>query len=134
MTDKIGLDSNVALRWLVQDPSNLDQSLRAMSAIDAFDGPIHINLVVLAELVWLVSRTLKAGRAEQALLIRGLLEHPFVELADKAAVATALTLFEQGGAGFTDHLIAALNGGAGCATTLTFDKVAARGNDFTLLD
>jgi len=40
---------------------------------------------------------------------------------------------KKGSAGFNDHLIAALNRAAGCSTTLTIDKTAAKSPDFTLL-
>jgi predicted nucleic-acid-binding protein len=56
-----------------------------------------------------------------------------VQVAQRDQVAAALQSFETGGAGFTDHLIAALNRSAGCSTTLTFDKSAARSPEFTLL-
>lgn len=133
MAEKIGLDTNVALRWLFNDSGDPVQSALAAAAVQALTGSIQINEVVLAELVWLAVGTRKLDRAEVALMIRSLLDNPSVELAQRAAVSDALTAFERGGAGFADHLIAALNRAAGCSTTLTFDKTAANSPDFTLL-
>ena len=133
MTDRVGLDTNIALRWVADGLGKDSQSDRAYDAMAALGGPFHLNLIVLAEMVWLVSQGMKFDRAAQAGLILGLLENPSVELADREAVKSALTAFEHGEAGFTDHLIGALNNKAGCATTLTFDKIAAKSPDFTLL-
>jgi predicted nucleic-acid-binding protein len=133
MTAATGLDTNVALRWLVSSPDDAAQAERAGRAILGIDGPLYINTVVLAEIVWLMSQSMKLDRAAQAATIRRLLNNPTVQVAQRDQVAAALQSFETGGAGFTDHLIAALNRSAGCSTTLTFDKSAARSPEFTLL-
>ena len=132
MTDRVGLDTNVALRWLFRPPGDGRQSDRATAAADDAEE-IHLNLVVLAELIWLSDRAMQRGREDQATLIAGLLDSPRVHLAERDCVIQALAAFQQGGPGFTDHLIAALNRAAGCRTTLTFDKMAAKADGFTLL-
>jgi predicted nucleic-acid-binding protein len=128
-----GLDTNVALRWLVGAPDDAVQAQRAGSAIAGVKGSLYLNTVVLAEIVWVMAHSMKLDRAAQALAIRTLLDNPLVQLPQRDVVSSALVAFESGGAGFTDHLIAALNRAAGCATTLTFDKIAAKSPDFTLL-
>ena len=133
MNDRVGLDTNVALRSLVDGSDDLGQIALADEAIAARPGSVHLNLIVLAEMIWLVSHGLKFDRIAQAKVIRSLLENPSVDLAERASVETALKDFEQGGAGFTDHLIGDLNRRAGCATTLTFDKTAGRNPAFTHL-
>jgi predicted nucleic-acid-binding protein len=60
-------------------------------------------------------------------------DNPAVQIAQRDVVASALGAFEKGSAGINDHLIAALNRAAGCSTTLTIDKTAAKSPDFTLL-
>jgi predicted nucleic-acid-binding protein len=131
VTERIGIDTNVAIRWLFQDDSAAEQSQKAEDAVAEPDTTLVINTVVLAEIIWLAGQTYKLGRASQANLIRKLLAHPSIDLLERAAVIDALTSFERGGAGFTDHLIGTLNARAGCRTTLTFDKTAARGPLFT---
>lgn len=133
MSDHIGLDTNVALRWLVAGTDDQGQIASTEVEISARSGTIHINHVVLAEIIWLLSHALKFDRSAQAKAIGGMLGNPSVKLADHDAVAAALVAFETGGAGFTDHLIGELNRRAGCSTTLTFDKTAARSPNFTLL-
>jgi predicted nucleic-acid-binding protein len=128
---RVGLDTNVILRWLSHDPGARGQSERAAHAVEGIEGTIHINIVVLAELLWLASKILKAGREEQAQLLHRLLESPGVELAERSAIEAALSAYESGGGGFVDHLIGALNAEVGCSTTLTFDKTAAKSAFFT---
>jgi predicted nucleic-acid-binding protein len=130
---QIGLDTNVAMRWLLTALGDDAQSKLAVDAVEGMADGVHINLVVLAEFMWLVGQKSKLGRAEQVLLVRGLLENPRVSLAEPQAVSEALVAFERGGAGLIDHLIGILNRNAGCTTTLTFDKVAAKTPEFTLL-
>ena len=133
MTALIGLDTNVALRWLFRFPGDEHQAAQAGAAVQAMSGAIYLNLAVLAELIWLSGHTFKLGRDAQADLIERLLDNPRVHLAERDNVARALASFRAGGAGYTDHLIAALNLAAGCKTTLTFDKTAAKADGFTLL-
>lgn len=129
----IGLDTNVALRWLLAGLGDEAQATRAADAVEGMADKVHINLIVLAEFVWMAGQKSRVDRAGQAFLVRSLLENPRVVMAEPKAVAEALEAFERGGAGLVDHLIGILNRDAGCATTLTFDKVAARTPEFTLL-
>lgn len=131
MTERIGIDTNVAIRWLFRDETALSQSQKAEDAITASDSILVINTVVLAEIIWLASQTYKLNRAAQSDLIRRLLRHPSIDLLESQSIEAALEAFDKGGAGFTDHLIGSLNAHAGCRTTLTFDKTAGRGPLFT---
>lgn len=57
-----------------------------------------------------------------------------LRLASKALVRRALQAYAAAPAtGFSDCMIAQLNAEAGCETTLTFDKRAAKGAGFDLL-
>jgi predicted nucleic-acid-binding protein len=128
----LGLDTNVALRWLMDAPDDDAQAQTAKRAVEATEK-VQINLIVLAELLWLTGPKARVDRAGQAAMVRGLLENPGVEVSEGEAVAEALKGFEAGGAGFVDHLIGVLNARSGCKTTLTFDKIAAKTAHFTLL-
>lgn len=133
MNPCIGLDSNIALRWLIvlSDDELAAEQVRA--ALAAEEGEVHVNLVVLAEINWVARKTMKLTRDGQAAFIQALLDHPRIRIAERSCVTEGLAAFRHGGPGFTDHLIAALNRAAGCRTTLTFDKTAARADGFTLL-
>jgi predicted nucleic-acid-binding protein len=130
---RVGLDTNVALRWLLQASGDDAQAAVAARAVETMADTVQINLIVLAELLWLTGQKAKVDRAGQALLVQSLLDNPAVEVAEHDAVAEALAAFKAGGAGFVDHLIGVLNARSGSATTLTFDKIAGRTPHFTLL-
>ena len=129
----IGLDSNIALRWLFVLPDDESAAAQVQAALATEEGEVHVNLVVLAEINWVARKTMKLARDGQVALIQALLDHPRIQIAERDSVTQALAAFRKGGAGFTDHLIAALNHAAGCKTTLTFDKTAAKADGFTLL-
>ena len=133
MNPSVGIDSNVALRWLFVFPDDEGAAAQVRTALASEEGHVHINLVVLAEINWVARKTMKLVRGEQAALIEALLDHPRLDIAARDCVAEALDAFRHGGPGFADHLIAALNRAARCRTTLTFDKTAARADGFTLL-
>jgi predicted nucleic-acid-binding protein len=126
----IGVDTNVLLRWLGGDPHSGSQTAQAVAALSPH-GRVHVNLVVLAELAWLLDQKLRHARAESVGILRSLLAHPQMVVDAHETVKVAVDAYELGGAGFNDHLIGALNAAAGCAMTLTFDKAAAKGIHFT---
>jgi predicted nucleic-acid-binding protein len=118
-----GLDTNVLLAWLLrgQTPPNLP------------DGPYRISLVVLAELVWVLDRQFKQARRELTDTVEFLLRTSSVHFDDERVVVQALHDFREGNADFADFLLMRDNESAGCTTTLTLDKKAARHRGFTLV-
>jgi predicted nucleic-acid-binding protein len=121
----IGLDTNVLVRFLVQDDP--EQSAMATKLISGLTEaqPGFICREVLVELVWVLERAYGLVRADIARAIDGLLEAQelVVEAADRAALAT--DRYRKGGAGFADQMIALAGQGAGCAETVTFDRKAS---------
>jgi predicted nucleic-acid-binding protein len=124
----IGIDTNVLLRWLLDDdPAQSDR------AADVFKGgeTIFLGDIVLAEVAWVLARSYRLRRGDIAHAIRHAVSLPGVAVYDRAAILAALSAYETGGPGLSDHLIGYLNRAAGCRTTLTFDKQAGEGNLFT---
>ena len=121
----IGLDTNVLVRFLVQD--DLDQAAAATALMagltEAASG--FVSREVLVELVWVLERGYALPRGDIALALDGLLEarELVIEAADRAAIA--VDRYRKGGAGFADQMIALAGQGAGCAETVTFDRKAA---------
>ena len=128
-----GVDTNVLLRWLLDDPSAPGQSALARRAVEEAPEDVMVGPVVLAELSWVLETRFGFGRAPMTAIMREILAAPMVVLPSRSAVKAAIDAHEKGPPGFSDHLIAALNIAAGCATTLTLDKTAAKGPHFTLL-
>ena len=127
----IGLDSNILVRYIVQDDSQ-----QASAASRLIEGqctersPGRVNLVVLVELVWVLTRAYGYGRADVARVVLQLLRTTEFELEDSDAVWAALREFEVGTADFADYVIARRNHDAGCGRTYTFDRKAATGRHF----
>lgn len=125
-----GVDTNVLLRWIIRDPEAPEQSRRVEAAF-ASGGPFFVNQIVLAEIAWVLRRRAGFTRGEVVRALRAMLDAPQLRVEAPAVVADAVTRFEAGGAGFTDNLIGAVNRAAGCASTLTFDRRAGRGDAFS---
>ncbi len=129
----IGLDTNIVLRWLVADDNDAAQNRAALQAIERADDTIFLNDIVIAETGWVLAARYQQSRRDIAAGFTRLLAHPKVRVSNAAAILSALSAYELGGAGLSDRLIGAQNHAAGCKTTLTFDKSAAKGPHFTHL-
>jgi predicted nucleic-acid-binding protein len=121
----IGLDTNVLVRYVVQDDPQ--QSAAATAIIDELDAdhPGFVSLVVLVELTWVLRRAYRVDDTATGEVIRTLLDAVEIIVHEPDAVRRALDR-TPGGTDFSDALIAELGQNAGCTYTATFDKVAAR--------
>lgn len=128
----IGLDSNVLVRYIVQDaPEQATAASRLIEGQCTERSPGHVNLVVLVELVWVLTRAYRYGRGDVARVVLQLLRTTESDIEDSDAVWAALREFEVGAADFAAYLIARRNRDAGCGRTYTFDRRAATGRHFT---
>ncbi len=127
----IGLDTNTILRYLLRDDDNQAQRLagRVDDVIDA-GHTLLVNDVVLAELVWVLQNSYDFNKNGLILTIEQLLDSPHFEFENRDVVTVALATFRLNKAGFTDCLIGTKNKREGCAVTLTFDRAAARLENF----
>ena len=97
--------------------------------------PGHVNVVTLAETVWVLRRLYGAQRDEIARVVDSLLAALNAIVERKAAVRRSLQAHAaSAAAGFSDCLIAQLNAEAGCQETLTFDRHAAKTAGFTPME
>lgn len=128
-----GLDTNVLLRFLLQDEP--DQSAKAAELMGSFSQrePGFISNVTLAESVWILERTYRKPKLEISFLVRGLLEAEQLVVENHDVVAQALRKFDASHADFADCLIERLGNSAGCARTMTFDLKASKISGMVLL-
>lgn len=120
----IGVDTNVLVRYLVQDDAR--QAAAASAFIENTLGPNrpgHITLIVLCELVWILEGAYGYERARIAEALHRLLEVDRFRIADTALAWRALDAY-RAGADFSDALIALLDEQAGCDYTASFDRKA----------
>jgi predicted nucleic-acid-binding protein len=123
----IGLDTNVVLRYLLQD--DLKQTRQANQIVDrqlSEQNPGLINLVTVLEVVWVLRSLLKQNPSQIASHLENLLTADSLEVQNEQQVFEAAFALKRGAGVFEDALIGALNAWTGCSHTLTFDRKAAR--------
>ncbi len=123
----IGLDTNVVVRYLTQDDP--DQSPRASALIEerlTEAEPGFVSLVAVVETAWVLRRAYRYSRDDVADEIERLLQIESLVVDREPEVFFAMKLSRAEAIDFSDALLGALNGGAGCQATLTFDRKALR--------
>ncbi|MGY6537232.1 MAG: PIN domain-containing protein [Pararhodobacter sp.] len=122
----IALDTNVLVRFLVQDDP--DQARLAAEIFDHLTDatPGFVGREVLVELVWVLERAYRLGRAEIAGALDGLLASTELVIEGADEVGPALELYRNDGFGFADLMIAAAARRVGARELVTFDRKAAR--------
>lgn len=128
----IGLDTNVLVRYVVRDDPA--QTARADALLESLDGndPGFVSLVVLVELYWTLGRAYRYRREQCVAVVAGLTSVPELRVERADVVRSALHQAGQG-ADFADAIITQTAVAAGCASTVTFDRGAARSAGMTLL-
>ena len=122
----IGLDTNVLVRYLVQDdPVQARQANALIDRAAAHETAMFINHVVMCELAWVLGSGYRYARPALAEVIEKILLGRQFEIEKKDLVWTALANFKASRADFADCLIGVVNDAAGCESTLTFDRSAA---------
>lgn len=129
----IGIDTNVILRFVVQDDP--EQARRAVALFRQLSAehPGFINSVTIAEVAWVLRSAYDAPRTRIAEVIEFLLDSREIRIDHPEAVLHALRLYRRGSADFSDCLIERLNHVAGCQSTVTFDRTAAKSARMRLL-
>lgn len=130
----IGLDTNVVIRYLVQD-----DPVQAALATRVFENELSaankglICPVVLCEVVWVLLRAYKQKKDKVRDVVRTLLLADNIEIQYRDSVWKALREYEHGTADFSDCLICQLNQAYGASYTLTFDRSAAQQRLFRIV-
>jgi predicted nucleic-acid-binding protein len=129
----IGLDTNVLVRYLVQDDA--PQSAKATQIFEqrlTEEEPGFISLVTMVETVWVLDRVYRFSSQQITAAIERMLEADTLIIQNEQEVFTAMVMLRLGRGSFSDALIGALGAWAGCACTLTFDRKLARIPGFNL--
>ena len=129
----IGLDTNVLVRYIMQDDPR--QSLKATKLIESLDGdsPGFVSMVSVIELYWVLTSCYALSNAQVQQALEALLRTKQI-LVDRAdQVVRALRVFADGKSDFADCLIERTAAGAGCTGTMTFDTGAAKHAGMTLI-
>lgn len=121
----IGLDTNVLVRYLVQDDAV--QSPLASGLVRSFTAgnPGYLSLTALVETVWVLKRAYKVGRKEIAETVLQLASVEEIRMDQPELVRRAARLALEGH-DFSDAVIGLGGRLSGCDYTATFDSKAAK--------
>lgn len=129
----IGLDTNVLVRYVMQDDPK--QSKKASTLIESLtpEAPGFVPLVALVELVWVLTSCYGLTREQVAQALDALLHAKEIVLERAEQVMQALRQFRTSAADFADCLIERTATAAGCEKTMTFDAGAAKSAGMVLI-
>ena len=129
----IGLDTNIVVRYLTQDdPTQFRKAQEIFEKRLNPREPGFVSVVAMTETVWVLDRAYSFSPAEIALAIERMLQTDVLVIECEQEIFAAMIALKEGIGDFSDALIAALADKAGCRHTLTFDKRAARLQNFKL--
>ena len=129
----IGLDTNVLVRYIMQD--DIKQSALATRTVEslAAESPGFVPLVAIVELGWVLSSAYGLEPKQLVEALEALLRTKELVVERGEIVWKALRLFQRTNGDFADCLIACSAEAAGCAKALTFDRGAVKSGAMTLI-
>jgi predicted nucleic-acid-binding protein len=129
----IGLDTNVLVRYIMQD--DIKQSPLATRMVESLtaDEPGFVPLVAIVELAWVLSSAYELSQFQLIEAFETLLRTKELVIERGETVWKGLRLLQRSGGDFADCLIACSAETAGCERTMTFDRGAAKKGGMTLV-
>ena len=122
-----GLDTNILVRWLVDDDAGQSRRIAALFASAARrDEALFVPVTVILELEWVLRSRYGFGKPDILLAMNTLLETRELAFQAEPAIERALHAYRNGVADFADCLHAAACWVEGQAPLLTLDARAAR--------
>jgi predicted nucleic-acid-binding protein len=119
----IGLDTNVLVRYLVQDdPAQGRLATKVIATASRAGERLFLSTIVLCELVWVLESAYKYPKDTIDGTLEKILLTAQFEVEDKDAAWLALADYRASGIDFADALIGRRNLRSGCDATLTFDR------------
>jgi predicted nucleic-acid-binding protein len=123
----LGLDTNVLVRFLVQDDQvQFERAEKLISRESRTGSGVLISLLVLLETEWVLRSRYSLAKSEILAAFSGLLASAEVRFEDEHSVETALFTWKDSPADFADCLIGARHRALGCRATASFDVKATK--------
>jgi predicted nucleic-acid-binding protein len=128
----IALDTNVVVRFLVEDEPRQTARARAPSWAQAVAAgePLFLSDIVWCETVWVLDSAYGFDRASIAAALRRLLTARGIAVRSFDRVGAALDAFERGRGDFADYPIREDARAEGCDAVVTFDRALHRDEGF----
>lgn len=131
----IGLDTNVLARYIVRDDEQqADAATKLIENHCTETSPGFVPQLVLVELFWVLARGYKYDKPVLAKIFNTLLSAAELNVERAEDAWYALRAYQADNADFADYLIGRAAQTAGCETTYTFDRRAARSSLHTWLE
>lgn len=128
------LDTNALVRFLVRDDEKQAQAVRRILLQAGQENTtLFVPAAVVLETIWVLSSAYNRSREAILQALEELLALPVLVIEERERVANLCHAAESSSADLADLLIGLASRDAGCETTLTFDRKAARSDLFTLI-
>ena len=123
----LGLDTNVLVRFLVQDDqAQFERSQKLIGRESRAGSGVLISLLVLLETEWVLRSRYSLAKSEILAAFSGLLASAELRFEDEHSIETALFAWKDSPADFADCLIGARHRALGCRATASFDVKATK--------
>lgn len=122
----IGIDTNVLVRFLVDDDIEQNIKARNFMAGRSPDDPAYVSAITLVELVWVLNRRLDYSKAAIFEMLRALLSADSLVIENMEELDALLNDEGDPSGDLADHMIAWSSARVGCARVVTFDQAAAK--------
>jgi predicted nucleic-acid-binding protein len=130
----LGLDTNVLVRYIVQDdPEHSKYATQFIEALCKEDNTIFISGIVLCELVWVLESAYEYPKKNIVEVLEKILRTREFCIHQPEVLWNAFHDYKKIAVDFSDSYIAYLNHANQCKHTVTFDKKATRLSLFKLL-
>ena len=130
----ISLDTNVRVRYLVDDDVDQSAAVRALAGTLTAEKSAFVCREVIVELVWVLERSYGFSRDAISTALLDMLSSEGIVLETSDDVARAALGYRRGDADFSDLMIAAASRREGALPLYTFDQRASRLDGVNLLD
>ncbi len=122
----IALDTNVIVRFLVEDDAEQAERARAFLERCAREGtPCLVSDIVVCETVWVLESCYRFGRAQIAGTLRSLLHARQLRFQSPDLVARAVDRYRRGSGDVAAYLVDEVGRSLGCDATVTFDRAVS---------
>lgn len=117
------LDANIILRYLTEDiPSEALKCHRLFKDVSEGKERLFTNILVIAEVLWVLSSGYKFARARVIEGIQKIINTPNIHIEDKEIILRALDIFEANNIDFIDAYNAAAMLHKGIDSIYSYDK------------
>ena len=123
----IGLDTNVLVRFIVQDdPMQSQEATYLIEKRLTSENKGFVSSIVLCEVLWVLKRAYRQPKEQLLVVVKLILEADVLEVENRDCAWRAYYDYDEGPADFSDYYIAQINKAHGASITVTFDDNALK--------